>query len=143
MQQVFNKGIKPNNYIRRRGVNKFLMSFSFLLSNGNKNNFVLSTNRCWNVHPIEVNMKLSSQLIADNIAHFHSLSAIFYIQTFVFTRILCYKNQTRNSRTWFMLRFYVELNLIELIWAYKLILWNLNKTGFGFKKYYLKTNDTN
>ena len=38
MQQVFNKGIKPNNYIRRRGVNKFLMSFSFLLSNGNKNN---------------------------------------------------------------------------------------------------------
>jgi len=42
-----------------------------------------------------------------------------------------------------MLRFYVELNLIELIWAYKLILWNLNKTGFGFKKYYLKNNDTN
>jgi len=77
MQQVFNEGIKPNNYIRRRGVNKFLMSFSFLLSNGNINNFVLSTNRCWNVHSIEVNMKLSSQLIADNIAHIHFLSAIF------------------------------------------------------------------
>lgn len=116
MQQVFNKGIKPNNYIRRRGINKFLMSFSFLLSNCNKNNFVLSTNRCWNVHSIEVNMKLSSQLIADNIAHIHFLSAIFYLKPLVFTRNHCYKNQTRNSRTWFMLRFYVEINLIELIW---------------------------